>query len=790
MAGSSVRPLRDIQVVDLTTGIAGPYCTKLFVDAGADVVKVEPLEGDPLRRYAATSAVPPGEDGALFGYLNAGKRSIVAAPGDARVDGLLAGADLLVEDLPIGTIDVEAVRERHPHLVVVSITPFGRTGPHAGRPATDLTLQAESGAIMFKGDPTRPPVQAGGRIAEFFGGLFAAPGALAAVLHSLDNGRGTHIDVSIHDVLAIAGSNYLHLMHELRGRPDVAGPARMLDTPGIETASDGMVAFNTNAGHMFQMFLLLVGRPDLMDDPACASLTTRLAMGDAWQQIIDDYVGKHTVAEILAEAEGLRVPVAPVHDGASVLRDEHLVARGVFVERDDGMVQPRRPYLIDGEDTATPGRAPRIGEHDTTVTARESHAPRSGTPTHPAPLSGLKVVDLTSWWVGALATQTLAMLGADVIHIEGVAHPDGMRLTGAPFAKTEDWWEWGHMFAAANTTKRGIAIDVGTTEGRAVLDRLIEWADVLVENFSPRVAEGWGLTRDAVLARNPRIVYQRMPAYGLTGPWRDRPAFAQTIEPMSTMASITGYPDALPLSKGGLPDPTGGMHGAWSILVSLAEARRRGAGVFCEAVMIEAALNVCAQPVLEFSAYGVGMTRTGNRSSHAAPQGVYACAGVDAWLAISVTDDEQWHALATVIGGSALAGDPRYVTHEKRRAHHDDLDEVLARWCADRDPSTAADALASAGVPAAECRSHLLIDSHPQYEARRLFAPVTHPVLGTYHTPGLPYRWDGVDRWVGDPAPTFGQHNREVLREVVGLDGDAIDALERTGVIASRPRGL
>jgi crotonobetainyl-CoA:carnitine CoA-transferase CaiB-like acyl-CoA transferase len=621
--------------------------------------------------------------------------------------------------------------------------------------------------------------------------LFAAPGALAAVLQSLDTGRGAHIDVSMHDVLAIAGSNHLHLMHELRGRPDVNGPARMLDTPSIEVASDGLVAFNTNAGHMFQMFLLLIGRPDLMGDATYASLTSRLAMGEAWQQVIDDHVGKHTVAEILAEAEGLRVPVAPVHDGSSVLQDEHLVARGVFVEADDGGMRPRPPYLIDGEQMAVAQHAPRIGEHDATVTAREPRTPHvdAGEP-RGLPLAGVRVVDLTSWWVGALATQTLAMLGADVIHIEGVAHPDGMRLTGASFAKSDDWWEWGHMFAAANTTKRGIAIDLGTPDGRDILDRLIDWADVLVENFSPRVAEGWGLTGEAVLARNPRIVYQRMPAYGLTGPWRDRPAFAQTIEPMSTMASITGYPDALPVSKGGLPDPNGGMHGAWSLLVSLAEARRRGTGVFCEAVMIEAALNVCAQPALECSMWGEVMTRAGNRAAHAAPQGVYACRGADAWVAISVVDDAQWRTLATIIGGTALAGDPRYASHASRRAKHDELDDLIARWCASREPAAAADLLARAGVPAAACRNHLLIDAHPQYEARRLFAPVTHPVLGTYHTPGLPYRWDGVDRWVGDAAPTFGQHNREVLHDVVGLDDDAINTLDERGVIAARPHGL
>ena len=786
-----IRPLQGVQVVDLTTGIAGPYCTKLFVDAGAEVVKIEPQGGDPLRSYAATVALAPGEDGVLFRYLNAGKKSIVLRPEDARLDPLLAGADLIIHDLTVGSIDVDAVRARHPHLVIVSITPFGLSGPLAGRAATDLTLQAESGAIKFKGAPDRPPVQAGGRISEFMGGLFAAPGALAAVLRAKQTGLGEHVDVSIHDVMAVAGSNYIQVMHDLQGRPRIEYPLRYLDTPGIETAADGLVAFNTNAGEMFRMFMLLVDRPDLMDDPECANIGRRLAMGPEWQRVIDDWVGKHSVDEAIELAAAMRIPVARVHDGATVLRDEHLVARGVFVECPDGLVHPRPPYRIDGETMGVDVPAPRLGAHDGEALARHPGPPVADRARkQDLPLKRLKVLDLTAWWVGALATQTLAMLGADVIHLEGVAHPDGMRLTGSTYARTPDWWEWGHMFAAANTTKRGITVDLAKPAGRAILDRLIDWADLLVENFSPRVAESFGLTREAVLARNPRIVYLRMPAYGLTGPWRDRPAFAQTIEPMSTMASITGFPDAKPVSKGGLPDPVSGTHGAWAALVALAEQRRRSAGVFCEAVMIEAALNVSAQPMLEHAAYGRTMTRLGNRSTHAAPQGVYAAAGSDEWLAVSVVDDRQWVSLARVIGGNSLADDPRYATQDGRRRHHDALDRLIQHWTSSRDPHEAASLLATQGVPAAACWDPRTIDEHPQYRARQLYASVDHAVVGRYRAPGLPYRYASVGCWVGSAAPTFGQHNREILGDLLGLDPNEIERLAAETVIGIRPAGL
>lgn len=790
-------PLAQLRVVDFTTQIAGPYCTKLFADAGADVVKVEPPGGDPLRSYAATRRLPPGEDGALFRYLNAGKRSIIGTPADTAARDLVATADLVVEDFARPPGALAAALDTHPRLVVASITPFGRSGPLSGRPATDLTLQAESGAMTFKGDPARAPVIAGGRVAEFLGGLFAAPGALAAVMRAHGTGRGGRVDVSIHDAMAIAGSNYMSVMHDLVGRPPLAGPTRSVDTPGIERAADGLVAFNTNAGHMFQMFLLLVERPDLMDDPVHASYAQRLAMGDAWQQIIDGWVSRHTVDEVIERAVALRVPVARVHDGASIVSDEHLAARGVFIEGPDGLVQPRPPYLIDSTEMGTGLPAPRLDQHRHEVQPWPERPPSipTGDGSGPGsvanlPVAGLKVLDLTSWWVGGLATHTLALLGADVVHVEGVAHPDGMRLTGSSFARTDDWWEWGHMFTAAATNKRAIALDVASPGGLDLLRRLIGWADVLVENFSPRVAESWGLTPDAVFEMNPTIVYQRMPAYGLTGPWRDRPAFAQTIEPMSGMAAITGHPDALPLSKGGIPDPVAGTHGAWALLVGLAEQRRTGRGVFVEAVMVEAALNVTAQPMLEHGAYGRLMTRMGNRAPHAAPQGVYRCDGADQWLAMSVTDDDQWQALATIVAGPELADDERFATASGRHAHHDELDELIGAWTARLDAEETADVLCAAGVPAAACREHREISAHPHYAARTLFETRHHPVLGEVATPGLPYRLDGVDHWITAPAPTFGQHTRELLAEVAGLDDTALDALEAAGVIATRPRGL
>ena len=211
--------LRDIRVIDFSTEIAGPYCTKLFADAGADVIKVESADGDPLRRWSATGADLRGRDGALFQFLNASKRSVIGSPEDAATAELIAGADLVVESFAPGRIEEAKLPERFPALTLLSISPFGRGGPWTHRPWTEFTLQAESGSIGVRGRAEREPFQAGGRITEWLGGAFAAVGALAAVRRARRTGHGEHVDLSLLEAISLGGSTFLDLFHSLFGRP-------------------------------------------------------------------------------------------------------------------------------------------------------------------------------------------------------------------------------------------------------------------------------------------------------------------------------------------------------------------------------------------------------------------------------------------------------------------------------------------------------------------------------------------------------------------------------------------
>ncbi|MGO8873847.1 MAG: CoA transferase [Acidimicrobiales bacterium] len=801
-----------IRVLDFSSQIAGPYCSKLFADGGADVIKVEPMEGDSLRSWSASGAELGGEDSALFTFLNAGKQAVVGAASDPHVTALFDEADLVIEAHGLASdtgarLDPSALLDAHPSLVVLSITPYGLTGPWAGRPATEFTLQAESGSLGVRGLPGQEPFQAGGRITEWAAGAFGAAAALPVLLRAKATGRGDHIDLSLLETANLVFTNFSVTMNRcLNGSPkapDHAFVAPGVETPSIEPTADGYVGFCTNARQQFADFLVMIDRADLLDDEELAQVAGRTMRFEEWTGIVHGWCAPRTTAEIIEMATAFRVPVAPVCNGETVLEHEQHVARGVFGwDARQRFLAPRRPYLIDGAAPAPlpapeferpPGQvmfAPRtVGEE----------APRSMGAAEDAgtlPLAGLRIVDLTAWWAGPAASHLLAAFGADVVHVESTAHPDGMRMVGGMMAANyEQWWDASPHFMHANTNKRAITLDLARPEGVALLERLIEWGDALLENFTPRVLEAFGLTPERIEELNPRVVSVRMPAFGLSGPWRDRPGFAQTVEQLSGLAWITGHPDDQPRIPRGPCDPIAGMHAAFALLVALAQRGRSGRGRRVEIALAEVALNVAAEQVIERSAYGHLLEREGNRSPLAAPQGLYPCrpgpSVTDGWMALSVTTDGQWRALQIAIGDPEWAGDPALDTLEGRRAAHDLIDARLREWTTSLQREDMVDQLRSLGIPCSPVADpSRLLETNPQFRARGYFETPEHPVVGAMPLPSLPFRVSGVDRWLRTPAPTLGEHNDAVLGGLLGLSRAEIDELKTAGVIGTSPAGV
>ncbi len=783
--------LQGVRIIELADEIAGPYCGKMFVDVGAEVIKVETPQGDRFRRRGTGRQAD--DDGALFTFLNAGKRSVIGAYGEPHVDDLIAGADILIDAGACGAIDHDEMLRRFPHLVITVLSPFGSTGPCSGKPATEFTLQAESGTMGLRARQDQPPLQAGGRVFEWVLGSYSAVGTLAAYIGVRDGRGGEIVDCSLLEACHLSASGFIDMYYALAGSPPITTPPRMTELPSIEPTADGWVGFNTNTRQQFESFLLLIEREDLLEeDESWAFAPTRWQRMDEWNKIVRDWTTQHTTEEIVDLATALRIPVAQVNNGQTVLQHPQFNARGVWtVSADGSFTHPLPPYRIDGRRPGgEPKPAPRLGELDAGGLPPKSTKPDTTRSDRGLPLAGTRILDATAWWAGPSSTHILAALGAEVIHLESIQHPDGARMTAAAFIDQPDWWERSAMFLATNTNKKDLTVDLSSVRGRELFFRLIEKVDVLVENFSPRVFENFGLTWEALRSVNPRLIMTRMPAFGLDGPWRNNVGFAQTMEQMTGMAWVTGHEYDQPRIPRGPCDPLAGMHSAFAMLVALAQREETGRGSLVEVSMVEAALNAAAEQVIEYTAYGTVLSRLGNRSRDAAPQGLYQCRGGEQWLALSVTSNAQWSALKTVLGLPGWADEPSLDTHEGRWRAHDLIDKQMEQWASEQDCAEAAAALSAAGIPASHLYDARLSPEHPQFIARGYFEHLDHSIVGRHQVPTIPFRFRSVERWCRSAAPTVGQHNETVLKEMLGMDDSEIEVLIAESVIGTRLKGI
>ena len=388
---------------------------------------------------------------------------------------------------------------------------------------------------------------------------------------------------------------------EMLGRP--WRDARRLTVPGVAQAKDGLVDLGCGTAQQWFDLCAMVGHPEWIDEESALSITEQ---ANIHAEEIYAWVRSTPADEIHDLATAFRIPNAPVANGANIASLDHFRERGSFVRNPrDGFRQPGHPYRMRPAQLRQPQPAPRLGEHTAHYRAANmTPRPKPTGNAKPLPFSGLRILDMTTFWAGPCCTHFMAMLGAEVIHVESARRPDGTRLiAGIPI--TEDqWWEKSPIFAALNTNKKGLTLDLQSPRGRELLRRLIATCDVVVENFTPRVLDQIGLDFAAVQAIRPDVVMLRMPGFGLDGPWRDNPAFAYAIESASGLSWLTGYPDRPPYEPYSLGDPNAGVHALNGLLLALEHRRRTGQGVFVEAAMVDAALSISAEQVIEYSAYG------------------------------------------------------------------------------------------------------------------------------------------------------------------------------------------
>lgn len=795
--------LEGLKVLDLSTYVAGPYCTRLLAGLGAEVLKVEPPAGDPARQLGPFLAnVPQPNHSALFQHLNAAKKSIVldveSTHDRSTIRRLALQSQVVVESFGPGRmaqwgLDHSSLCHDNPTLITVSISDFGQNGPWCDWRATELTHLALGGMLFTSGEPDRPPLALAGHQASYLTGLHAAVATLAAWFSAERTGQGRYLDVSIiESLVSVLEATTVSYEHDglIRRRQ---GNRHGRDHPmTILPCKDGHIGLMIGGDANWDLLVAVSGLAQLAD-PEFGTPAQRFARADKIDAILRPWLMAHTRSELFHFGQELRLPFAMVLSPEEVLRDAQHRRREFFNVIEDQVVGQLTTVGAPFRMKKTPwkaGRAPSLGEHGPAVLAsldggEEGPLATAGwvTRTDPAReqcqtdrpgtiLADIRVVDLTTMWAGPYCTRLLADLGAEVIKIESPRRVDGTR-------SNPGYFEW------LNRNKLSVTLDLNSPQGKESFRRLVKVSDVVVENFSPRVMANFGLSYAALRPTKTDLIMLSMPAYGSTGPYRHYVAYGPGIEAMSGLSFLTGYPDGPPMLSGSAcGDPVAGLHGAVAVLAALRHRRVSGQGQWIDLSQLESLSQLLGEFLVSAAARGDTPVRQGNRHPTMCPHGVYRCAGDDNWVAIAVTDEEDWHRLCQALGQESLATDSRYASMAARKNHEDEVDLVIESWTQQRDKFEVTRVLQAAGIAAGAVLDGRCLAQSEHLTARGFFLSLSSADGSPHHYPGLPWKMAGHYNTPDRPAPRLGQHNAKILGRLLGFTESEMRQLEMDGVIS------
>ncbi len=404
----------------------------------------------------------------------------------------------------------------------------------------------------------------------------------------------------------------------------------------------------------------------------------------------------------------------------------------------------------------------------------------------PLPLQGVRVLDFTWVWAGPYATMLLAMLGAEVIKVEGPESLDlGRRGIVWPITEPEPLEipiNQGMSFNAINMSKLGVTIDLRKPEGVALAKRLVGISDVVVDNMRAGSMERLGLGYEALRAVNSGIIVLSSTGRGSKGPERHYAGYATIHCAIGGSAHITGYPDEPPSTTTGDVDLMNATAAAYAVVAALYHRAETGEGQFIDYSQCEGVTSLIGEVLLEYEMNGRSPGREGNRDELMAPHNVYPCWGVDRWVALAVETDEEFAALARVLGRSELAQDRRFADAASRKRNEAELDSLIAEWTQARDRDRVVEMLCEAGLAAAPSRNAEDLISDPHLRERGAFVEVNHPEFGRRELVGVPWRMSDYEPPVRH-APLLGEHNDYVFGELLGVSKHDLAELRRQGVI-------
>jgi crotonobetainyl-CoA:carnitine CoA-transferase CaiB-like acyl-CoA transferase len=779
--------LAAVRVLDLSGGVTDTV-TRLLADLGADVVKVEPPGGSPARHDRPTLAgasIP-------FAVHNANKRSVVLDSGGddrRRFAELAAGADIVVDATggaaTFGTSGAE-LADRYPHLVVLSITDFGATGPHASWSATDPVLFAMSGALSRSGPTVGTPVLPPDGIASATAAVQAAWAALVAYYNRLRCGTGDYIDFSRFDAVVMAldpafGAHGQATAGQRtsgwRGRP------KNQDPYPICPCRDGYVRLCVMAPRQWRGLRRWLGEPQDFQDPQYDTLGARFA---AWPQIsvlVDALFADKTMKELVAEGQAHGVPISAVLTPSRILASEHFQAVGAITHAElvPGVRTdvPTGYFVVDDERCGFRTPAPAAGADEPRWQADPVTTKPSGRPGE-YPFQGVRILDLGVIVAGGELSRLYGDLGAEVIKVESADYPDGLRQSrvGAVMSESFAWTHRNH---------RALGLDLRSEQGKAIFRRLVAEADAVFANFKPGTLTSLGFSFDTLREINPRIVLAGSSAFGNRGPWSRRMGYGPLVRATTGVTSLWTSEEASEEARAAgarhafydattiFPDHIVGRVTAIAALAALIRRDRTGDPAHVHISQAEVVVNQLDTLYVTQAAAGAGVADIRDDTSvHA----VYPCLGDDEWCAISIRSDSEWQSATAIFGGPELADDPRFATGEARTAHRAELVRLVSAWTGSQTPGHAAAVLQAAGIPAGPMNRPPDVLEDPQLLERKLLSDMRHPLVERAlpaetgpapfrHIPPAPQR----------PAPLPGQDTRELCGKLLGMDTEEIDRL-------------
>ncbi len=790
--------LSQLRVVEIGSAAAASYCARLFADFGADVQKVEPSAGDPLRKAAPLT--PKGQ-GVWFAFLNFNKSSVVLDAADAgaaaRLKELISACDILIDgrDIDVAdcpTIDLGVLKRQNPGLIHVEASWFGHDGPYAAFAATDSTIRALTGLIKLVGPEEGPPMHAPDFQTGILGGLWGFIAAASSVLGRMRDGHGRTHSLSIFEA-SIAVTEYIMFESFLRG--DIMrriGVNRFWPTfpVGIYETKQGFLGVTTVTPAQWRAFCEMLGLLDLRDDATLFLGVDRLQHVAMIESKILPRLKQRTAQEWFAEGLRRKIPIVPVPEIADLVADKEKWVRGAIVPITIGEetgVSAGSMQRLTGTPPRRGGKVPAIGE-------QQQHSPGwTARPATPAatrgglPLEGIRVIDFSMGWAGPICTRTLADLGADVIKIEAIQYPDWWRgVDRRPAYVVEKEYEKTVRYCIMNRNKRGITLDLTRDQGLNLAQRLVADADLVVDNYSVEVLPKLGLGYDVVSKLNPQLVMMSMSAFGAGSVHRDCRAYGSTLEQGSGLPSVVGDPAGPPvMSHTAFGDAVGGLNGCAAVLTALINAKLTGKGQFIDLAQIECMMPFAAPWIVAHSIDGKEPVRYGNRHPDFVPHGCFRCAGEDNWIVVAVSDDAMWPRLAKLLGRADWAGDASLKAANGRRKIESEIETAITQWTRAHAPDEAMAELQGAGVAGGVARLPIDLLRDPQLQARGFIQEIDRAFIGKHPQPSLPFREGDSPLAIRSAPPTLGEHNHEILSGLLGLSQAEIDQLARDGIIGT-----